>query len=231
MGAPDDNTLRILLVDNDPDYVAVLVHSLNSFQGRQFSSVVAHSLQEATQLLESHLPDLILLDYYLPDGNGLQIVRKMSEAATSIPVILLTSSKDFRTAIEAMKHGVEEYLIKEEMIDTTLPRTIVGVLERYRIKKEIARAEREKLMSQKRTEAIRELIVTMCHEFNNPLAAVKISTDILARQEVSAHGKKLLAELNSSVELLEKQVIKLRDLNIQAQTDTGDPPDPAVEGE
>jgi signal transduction histidine kinase len=62
------------------------------------------------------------------------------------------------------------------------------------------------------------LVVTMCHEFNNPLAAIKISADILIRQDLPDEEKKLLTELNRNIALLENQIVKLRDLN------TGRPP-------
>jgi signal transduction histidine kinase len=57
----------------------------------------------------------------------------------------------------------------------------------------------------------------MCHEFNNPLAAIKISSDILARQQVDGNNKGLLEALNKNINLLEKQIVKLRDFNADSQ--------------
>jgi DNA-binding NtrC family response regulator len=218
----DKNTISVLIVDNDADYAGVVKHHLQAFQASRFNVDVAPNGDDALSRLGAAPPiDIVLMNYDMPNGNGLEITRRISEGPHSVPIILLTSGRDFRIAIEAMKYGVEEYLVREQAVDTMLPRTIAGVLERTKIKKRIHDAEREKLISQKRTEAIRELVVTMCHEFNNPLAAIKISVDILARQSIEPPDKKLLAELNSNISLLEKQIIRLRDLNQEAQGPAG----------
>jgi CheY-like chemotaxis protein len=212
------NTIRVLFVDDDPDYVVVVRHYLRSFQNRTFELVWAADGEKALDFLAKEPPfDLILMDYYLPGANGLEVTKKVRDAQFSTPIILLTSNKDFRLAIEAMKYGIEEYLIKEESTDTVLPRTIVNVLERSNLKKEVGDAQMDKLISLKKTEAVQELVVTMCHEFNNPLAAIKISTDILSRQKVSEEDRDLLVKLNANISILEKQILKLRDLTVGAQ--------------
>lgn len=224
----ENKTITVLIVDDDVEYTGILTHHLRTFKGARFEVLVAGNSDEVVERLKANPNiDIILMDYYLPNGNGLQITRRIAEDGNRIPVILLTSGRDFRIAIEAMKYGIEEYLVKEEAVDTVLPRTIANVLDRVRIKKQIQEAELEKLISQKRAEAIRELVVTMCHEFNNPLAAIKISTDILARQKVDPDQRRLLQELDSSISLLEKQIIKLRDMNMTDQ-EQGRPGPPAA---
>lgn len=208
------STIRVLFVDDDPEYVSVVRHYLRSFQNSTFDLIWASNGEKALDLLAKDVPDIVLMDYFLPGANGLEVIKKIRDAKISVPIILLTSNKDFRIAIEAMKYGTEEYLIKDEATDTSLPRTIVNVLERSRLKREVGDAEHNKLISQKKTEAVQELVVTMCHEFNNPLAAIKISTDILSRQNVSEEDRDLLKKLNNNISMLEKQILRLRDLTM-----------------
>jgi response regulator of citrate/malate metabolism len=209
-----DSTTHILLVDDDAEYASITKHHLRTFQNRQFAMEWVNDGDAALAYLKAHPEtDLILMDYYLPNKNGIEIIKQLFEEKSTIPVILLTSNKDFRVAIEAMKYGVEDYLVKEEMIETTLPRSIVGVLDRVSLKERIRQAEERKNAS----EAIQELIVTMCHEFNNPLAAIKISTDILARHQNPGEEKELLTKLNANISVLEKQIIKLRDITSQGK--------------
>lgn len=206
--------IHVLLVDDDAGYAGVVQHTLNSFPNRSFAFAWVPSGEEAIRILsrENAHFQVVLMDYYLPDGNGLEVAKRIIGSNIPAAVILLTSNRDFRVAVEAMKQGVEEYLIKEQATDTILPRTIASVFDRVRLKMEIRDAEVNKLISQKKTEAVQELVVTMCHEFNNPLAAIKISTDILSRQKITDEDKNLLAKLNSNISVLEKQIIKLRDL-------------------
>jgi DNA-binding NtrC family response regulator len=210
----DQSTLRVLLIDDNPQYVDVIRHFLRPFQGKQFEISWVNEGEKALELLRSKPPlDLILMDYFLPGTTGVDLAKTLFEEKTEIPIILLTSNRDFRVAIEAMKYGVGDYLIKEEAVDTVLPRTIINAVERHRLNAKIHSVEKQKVMAEKTAETIQELIVTMCHEFNNPLAAIKISADIILRQKISDHQRDLLTRLNVDIGLIEQQIVKLRDMN------------------
>ena len=208
----EEKPIKILLVDDDEEYLAIARHYLRSFHHRSFEVEWAHDEESTLQKLRENQDfDVILMDYFMPETNGLEITKRIFQANYTIPVILLTANKDFRIAIEAMKFGIEEYLVKEQAVDTILPRTVINVIERIQLKKRITEVENTK----KKAEAIQELIVTMCHEFNNPLAAIKISSDILSRQPINDNHKKLLETLNKNITYLEKQIVKLRDFNAE----------------
>jgi DNA-binding NarL/FixJ family response regulator len=209
------STIKVLLIDDDPAYAGLIKHSLHSFQNYTFD-IIAESVEEkAIALLQNDSSiDIVLMDYFLENKNGVDITKKIRAANIETPIIFLTSHNDYRAAIEALKHGGEDYLLKEEIKDNLLQRTILNVLERSKLKKQIARAQKEKLLSQKKAEAIKELVVTMCHEFNNPLAAIKISATILAKQKNSDTEKDLLNKLNNDASRLEAEITKLRELNI-----------------
>lgn len=212
----DRQNINILSVDDDKAYLEVIRHHLGPFQGKTFRVT---SIQEPEKVLpalrQGNDFDLILMDYYIPGTNGVELTKAIRAESIEIPIVLLTSNKDFRIAVEAMKYGVEDYLIKEESIDTILPRTILGVIDRYKLNKKIRGFDKEQMMTAKVKEAVQELVVTMCHEFNNPLAAIKISTDILNRQAASPEQKELIRRLNENISYLEKQIVLLRDLNIE----------------
>jgi PleD family two-component response regulator len=212
------STIAILLIDDDAEYAEVIKRHLHLFQNKKFDVICAPDSEQALKhLATAHPPDLILMEHYFSNTNGLEIIKKLFDEKNKIPIILLTSSKDYRIAIEVMKYGVEDYLIKEELTETILPRTILNVLERLQLNERLRTIDKEKLITQKKVEAVQELVVTMCHEFNNPLAAIKISSDILMRQATSTEQKEVLAKLNTNIGHLEKQIFKLRDLNIDKQ--------------
>ena len=159
--------------------------------------------------------DLLVIDYFLPEMNGLQLTQQIRARKIDIPIIFLTSNRDFRLAIEVMKYGVEDYLIKDEAVDSVLPRTIMNILERVHLKRQIATQAKTDLIARKRTDAIKELVVTVCHEFNNPLAAIKISTDILLRQTLGEEERKLIQTIDAQIGLVEREISRLRDLNFE----------------
>jgi DNA-binding NtrC family response regulator len=210
-----EQTIKILVIDDDIAYVDVIRHHLRPFQNKVFDLTAIQDPEKAILTVQKDNSfDLILMDYFLPGTNGIELSKAIHSYDIQIPIVLLTSNKDFRIAIEAMKFGIEDYLIKEEAVDTILPRTIINVIDKVSLSQRINKAEKEQMMTAKKMEAVQELVVTMCHEFNNPLAAIKISTDILMRQSVSTEQKITLSRFNENIEHLEKQIVLLRDLNI-----------------
>jgi two-component system nitrogen regulation response regulator GlnG len=108
--APQDSALpRILVVDDDPQMLrlikAALVESPMNVSG-------AASVAECLTLLESRHPDAILLDVVLPDAKGLDAFRRIHEIAPKVPIVFITATSSSDTAIEAMKLGAFDYLMK-----------------------------------------------------------------------------------------------------------------------
>jgi len=208
------DTIHLLFADDDPGYMAVAQHLLGKYQGRKFDILWKKDGLSALQELERNAGiDLLLIDYYLPEMNGLEVAKAARDKSIDVPIIFLTSNRDFRLAIEAMKLGIEDYVVKEEAVDSVLPRTIINIYDRVTLKREVAERQKSDLITKKRTDAIKELVVTICHEFNNPLAAIKISTDILLRQKLAPNERDLVKELDKSIGIIEKEINKLRDIN------------------
>lgn len=205
-------TVNLLFIDDDPSYMAVAQHLLSKYQGRRFSIQWKQDGQSAIEFLKGGAAiDILLIDYYLPEMNGLEVTRAIREAQIETPIIFLTSNRDFRLAIEVMKYGVEDYVVKDEAVDTVLPRTILNILDRVHLKRRIAEQRKADLILRKKTDAIRELIVTVCHEFNNPLAAIKISTDIIRRQSGLESDQEILGRLDVEIGRVEQEINRLRD--------------------
>jgi len=214
----ETSTIHVLLIDDNPQYVDVVRHFLRPFQGKTFELRSANDPLKGLELIRSKAPlDLILLDYFLPGTTGVDLAKTLFSEKIGVPIILLTSNRDFRIAIEAMKYGVGDYLIKEDAVDTVLPRTIINAVERHQLSLKIAAAEKQKAMAERTAETVQELVVTMCHEFNNPLAAIKISADIILRQQITDRQREILTKLNVDIGLIEAQIVKLRDMNADRQ--------------
>jgi len=118
----------------DPDYDFVLSEAESGREGLQ----LAHELR----------PDCVLLDYHLPDLNGLEFLAALADDTgdISIPVMMLTGTDNATIAVEAMKRGARDYLIKdmEQQYLELLPAVIQRVLGERRVLLEKKNAE-EKL--------------------------------------------------------------------------------------
>ncbi|GAB3437083.1 response regulator [Phycicoccus ginsengisoli] len=104
--------IRVLVVDDD--YHVARAHALSLAKVPGFEVVgQAHSGSEAESLVASTRPDLLLLDMYLPDFDGLDLVRRL--AATGAPVpdfLLVTAARDIESVRTAMQLGAFYYLVK-----------------------------------------------------------------------------------------------------------------------
>jgi len=215
--ASEDSHIRILFVDSSEDYVHQARRFLEKHKPEQIETIWYKVGEEAIEFLKknSNDIDIILTDYFLPIADGLEITRMVREITTKIPVIFLTSSKELKVAVEAMKIGADDYLVKEETGMEILSRTIINTLKRAQLRDQMEKINKRQLMAEKQTDAIKALIVTICHEFNNPLAAIKISIDVLQRQTLSEQEKTYIEKLEDQVQKIEKKINQLRDINFE----------------
>jgi two-component system CitB family response regulator len=104
--------IRVLVVDDD--YLAASIHRSYVERHSDFSVVgEAHTGTEALALAERLKPDLLLLDIYLPDISGLELIKRLRESIdTPFDVLAVTAAKDVDTLRGAMQQGVIHYLVK-----------------------------------------------------------------------------------------------------------------------
>lgn len=100
---------KLLVVDDE----AIIRHSFRRvFVSSEIEVITAETLAEARQVFDRDRPDVIVLDLELPDGNGLEFFEHVRSEDPKRPVIFLTAHGTTETAIEAMKHGAFDYLLK-----------------------------------------------------------------------------------------------------------------------
>jgi FixJ family two-component response regulator len=210
------NPVRILLVEDDAVFAKIVQTVLKVFKQRTLAVIWKDSVESALiEITNNQDIDIIITDYYFPTSNGLEFCLQLNQAGRSIPIIFLTGVHDFKLAVEAMKLGVEDFLVKDNFDRTNLPRTILSILDRVHLRKHKQAVEKRLAMAENRAQAIRELVVTVCHEFNNPLAAVKISFDLLQRQNTEKLPSGLLKDFESHFHAIDSEIKRLRDLNFE----------------
>lgn len=103
--------IRVLVVDDD--FMVAKVHSGFVERIAGFSVAgVAHTGAEAVRAIERDPPDLVLLDIYLPDVSGLEVLRRVREAGTAVDFLVITAARDVDTIRTALRGGAVHYLIK-----------------------------------------------------------------------------------------------------------------------
>ncbi len=126
------NTTTILLVEDHPGDARLIEEFFRDLQGRSFDLITAESFRQAYDRLKEHNVDVALVDLSLPDSHGLETFRKMADGYPALPQILLTGLNDRETAIQAVREGAQDYLLKGEVDGHVLLRAIDYAIERKR---------------------------------------------------------------------------------------------------
>lgn len=174
---------KILIVDDED----LIRYSLAKFLDQQgFATLTADSGLSAIKTIERENPDTVILDIYLPDADGLALLKTIKETSPHTRVIVITGCADIRTSVEAMKQGAVDYL--EKPIDLENLKTLVSASreERHPSPSAAAPLLREEFVY--RSEAMAE-IVRIMERLSN-----KSDVTVLVLGE-SGTGKSLLCKI------------------------------------
>jgi DNA-binding NtrC family response regulator len=102
----------------------------------------AGTTNEAIETVERDMPDLLLLDYKLPDGSGIDVLRAVRRSSPRTPVVMITAHASVGGAVEAMKEGAYDYLGKPFEMDEMI-QTVGRALETGQLREELARSRED----------------------------------------------------------------------------------------
>jgi signal transduction histidine kinase len=127
----------VLIVEDDPEDVDLIHDLIEEAEGGAFLVEAAPSLSEGIAKARASPPDVILLDLGLPDSAGLDSLTRLAEAVPRTPIVVLTGLEDEKTAVEAVRRGAEDYLIKGRVDGDLLVRAVRYAIERRKAREEI----------------------------------------------------------------------------------------------
>jgi DNA-binding response OmpR family regulator len=174
----DDNKLEILIIEDDEDDYIILREMLNDIRGKDFEVEWLSNYQEASQVLSRDCWDIILVDYDLGSGNGLDLIEKANQQGVKAPLIMITGRGRYELDIEAMNSGAADYLTKDTINTPMLERVIRYSLERSRSR-----------------EILEQMVAERTLELQNALEELRVTEEELRTQhEELLHANLELAE-------------------------------------
>jgi DNA-binding response OmpR family regulator len=205
----DQQLVHILLVEDNRDFAKLVDLFLRKHKPEKFEITWRDNGTDAlAEIAKGQEFDIILMDYFLPGQNGLEITRILQERHINVPIVFLTVNKDFDLAVEVMKLGVEDYLVKEEISTPVLPKTILNVIERQALKNQLTSLE----ITQKRLEAIQEIVLNITHEIRLPLDGMTSTVEELLKNHQADNLKTYLSIIRDNLIRIEKKIAKLKEL-------------------
>ncbi|MEZ5583737.1 MAG: response regulator [Candidatus Competibacteraceae bacterium] len=139
----DNATLRVLVVEDNPGDLLLLKEMLKDASEEDNPFVPPFDLRDAvdrrtaSQRLQAEVFDIILLDLNLPDSRGLATFIDLQDQLSDAAVVVLTGLADNTLAMEAIRHGAQDYLVKNKLDHDLLVRSIRYAVERQRLQNEL----------------------------------------------------------------------------------------------
>ncbi|MBI4868595.1 MAG: response regulator [Candidatus Wallbacteria bacterium] len=169
----------LLVVDDEPDFLRLMVQMLD---GVGYRLLTASDGVEALELLRREHVSLVLLDYMLPDTNGIVLLREMRQAKPETPVVMLTGHGSQEVAVEALWAGAADYLekpVKNQVLRSTIADVLLRghTLQMARYLKEQIRTLREQADKIERLKRLNEAIVGALPD---PICVLDASRQIIA---------------------------------------------------
>jgi two-component system cell cycle sensor histidine kinase/response regulator CckA len=184
---------RTVVVAGDPEVYAQLLE-LGAREG--FQTIAASDGVQTLKLLQQGKVDLALIDLLLPAMNGLEILRETRKLKVEIPIILFTNFPSVGPAVDAMKQGAADYLLKP-LQGAEVLRALEGALQSRNSRKACGHAERDGLALQaQKMETLGRLAGSVAHDLSNQMTIVLgYSHLLLEKLEVASRIPEGLQEI------------------------------------
>ncbi|WP_297088657.1 sigma-54 dependent transcriptional regulator [uncultured Draconibacterium sp.] len=125
---------KIFVVEDDEWYRRLLVHNLSMNPDYEIKS-----FENGKECLNNlhQLPDVITLDYRLPDMKGIEVLKQIKNSNPEIQVILISEQDDIEVVVDLLKHGAYDYIVKSKDIRERLLNTVNNIRKEFKLKNEI----------------------------------------------------------------------------------------------
>lgn len=205
----NDEPIHILYGSGDANDAERMSEYLSKFEGARFDVRWEKGAEKVFEYLEKGSPvDIIIAEDVLPDMSGVKFARKLRDSKSEIPLVFLTTSKDISFAVEVMRLGVKDCILKEDVTSRVLPQSLLRIVEKQRLKRGLSELEIKK----KRLEAMQEIVVEISARIKEPLDEMRKVVDSLERGAYPEKAAVYLKLIKENVERMQQKLEKLWNL-------------------
>jgi signal transduction histidine kinase len=190
--------LRIVLVEGDASEAQRIAYLFGRRPHPRVAIELARSLADGTRAILGSDPDLVLLDLDLPDGSGLDVLHQVRHAHAHVPIVVLAARETQGTAMAAVDHGAQDYLVKTAMNEEVLARTVEAVVSHERLLRQ-QRQDSLRTARAERAETVGRMTMGLVHDFKNLLMVIQCNASLLRHaqeQESERHSGERIDAIN-----------------------------------
>jgi len=204
-------TYTMLVVDDEPNFRSSMRRLFHLIQDDDttFTVLDAAGGEEALKILGAGKVDCVLMDYQMPGGNGIEWIRRMLDANANAAVIMVTGLGNEQVAVEAMKRGAADYLVKGSITPETLLRTVMNAVQKIRMRLALEE-QRAGLMEAERQRVMLESLGAACHHLGQPATVITAYLHLMKDSETSPERMEMIENCLKAAEALDAILHKLQ---------------------
>lgn len=235
---PVSRVATVVIIDDDPNILELTSLILSR---RGFHTFTASQPREGLELIATHAPELVLLDYMMPDMDGLSTLRQIKSAFPDTYVVMFTGKGSEEIAVELMKGGASEYVLKPfnnrnlvERLENVLrireielhnrelqleqERLLMEIeqwnqelQQRVREKTDALQNAQDEIVQSEKLAALGYLAAGMAHEIRNPLNSIALFVQLLRQQTADPEQREYQDKILKEVERVDAIIRGLLD--------------------
>ena len=183
------NQLHLLIIDDNPNECTLYRQYLAADMENSYTFTECTTGTEGLEQCQASIFDCVLLDYRLPDFDGITLIDSLKgDSPCRLPIVVLTGAGNETIAADALRAGAADYLPKRQLSSQSLKRTIVNAVEKNQLRNAIdlqtQRLGEKHADLQRKQNEIQRFYHTVSHELKTPLTSIQEFTSIL-RDEVA----------------------------------------------
>ncbi|MEA5566781.1 hybrid sensor histidine kinase/response regulator [Anabaena sp. UHCC 0399] len=226
------HSVKILLIEDNIAEARLLQEYLQQAEFKQFLLVHVKRLREALSELSHTSYDVILLDLTLPDSQGLSSLSLLIKQDPSVPIVVLTNTNDEDLAIEAVRQGAQDYLVKRQVNVHVLVRALCYAIERKQaletlrilnksLENRVEERTAELVKAQEINQFKAEFVSMLSHDIRNPLNTILLAAGLLQNHEEKLSQEKKHSHLQMIRSAIKNMAQLLDEVSLIGKADSG----------
>ena len=196
-GAESLGSLKLLVIEDDE----VDREKICRLLSKMWVVTEAATVAEGLELLKSVAPDCVLLDYRLPDRDGVDALPEIADQG--FPVVMMTGQGSEHIAVEAMKGGAEDYLPKTEINAASLSRALGNAIEKLRLRREL----------EDRQEELEAFATVVSHDLRSPMGTAMMLVETIRMSHEFGDAKMHRESVDQMEKHIDSMAKLVRDLH------------------